>query len=60
MKAPNPNLQAPEKFQAPSFKSRSAWRLVFDFWGFSGCWRLELGALIRRFSGAWMLVLGAF
>jgi hypothetical protein len=60
MKAPSLNLQAPEKFQAPSFKSRRAQCSVFETWSFSGAWCLDVGALIRSFSGCWRLISGAF
>jgi hypothetical protein len=44
-KAPNTNIQAPEKLQAPSSNTRTV-RLGLDVeaWSFSGCWSLEFGA----------------
>jgi hypothetical protein len=45
MKAPSTNIQAPEKFQAPSFKTSGRGEaLEFGFWSFSGAWMLVLGA----------------
>jgi hypothetical protein len=45
MKAPSTNIQAPEKFQAPSFKPRDMqFGLDVEGWSFSGCWSLEFGA----------------
>jgi hypothetical protein len=43
LKAPTSNIQAPEKFQAPSFKKDSERCLMFEVWCFSGAWMLELG-----------------
>jgi hypothetical protein len=39
LKAPNSNLQAPEKVQAPSTQKWS-----FEVWSFSGAWMLGFGA----------------
>jgi hypothetical protein len=44
MKAPNTNLQAPEKHQAPGSKTEAMNFLVLGFWNFSGAWCLEFGA----------------
>jgi hypothetical protein len=45
MKAPRTNIQASEKFQAPSFKASAAqFRLDVEVWSFSGAWSLKLGA----------------
>jgi hypothetical protein len=42
MKAPNSNLQAPEKFQASSSQTGGG-GLEFENWSFSGAWMLALG-----------------
>jgi hypothetical protein len=42
MKAPSTNIQAPEKFQAPSAKPITV-LLELEIWSFSGAWMLEFG-----------------
>jgi len=42
MKAPNTNLQAPEKFQAPNLNIWLLTDLKIGIWIFSGAWSLEL------------------
>src|ERR1017187_441916 len=47
LKAPSTNIQAPEKFQAPSSKpSDVRFLLDVEVWSFSGCWCLVLGCFI--------------
>jgi hypothetical protein len=46
VKAPNSNVQAPEKFQAPNFKLTGIWSLGFGVCSFSGAWMLVLGAFL--------------
>jgi hypothetical protein len=43
MKAPNSNIQTPEKLQAPSFNTGRA-LLCFGVWTLGFLWSLELGA----------------
>jgi hypothetical protein len=41
--APNPKLEAPKKFQAPSFKRGAACELLFGYWCLRFAWDLGFG-----------------
>jgi hypothetical protein len=43
-KAPNANIQAPNKHQAPNLNTTATAILEFGFWMFSGAWSLRFGA----------------
>jgi hypothetical protein len=44
IKAPSPNIEAPEKLQTSKSQTTPPPVLNIEIWSFFGCWSLEFGA----------------